>query len=101
MTCRSDRHDQNADVCYMQGLEQVDLLKVDVERAELAVLRGISDSDWPKIRQIVLEVHDIDGRLAEVKRLLTEHAGFHVTAVEQDRNLRGSTLFNIYAVRHR
>ena len=84
----------------MQELKKVDLLKVDVERAELAVLRGISDSDWPKIRQIVIEVHDIDGRLAEVKRLLTVDAGFQVTAVEQDRNLKGSTLYNIYATRH-
>ena len=70
-----------------------------MERAELAVLRGISASDWPKIRQVVLEVHDIDGRLTEVRRLLTEDAGFQVTAVEQDMNLRGSTLYNIYAVR--
>ncbi len=83
----------------MQELEQVNLLKVDVERAELAVLRGISDNDWPKIKQIIIEVHDIDERLAEVKRLLTQCAGFHVTAVEQDINLRGSTLYNIYAVR--
>lgn len=78
----------------------MDLLKIDVERAELAVLHGISDSDWPRIRQIVLEVHDIDGRLAEVKRLLSESAGFQVLAVEQDINLRGSTLYNIYAARH-
>ena len=31
---------------------QVDLLKVDVERAELDVLRGISSQDWPRIRQV-------------------------------------------------
>lgn len=33
------------------GVRVVDLLKVDVEGDELAVLRGISAGDWPKIRQ--------------------------------------------------
>ena len=33
------------------GLAAVDLLKVDVEGDELAVLRGINDEDWPKIHQ--------------------------------------------------
>lgn len=30
----------------------VDLLKVDVEGDELAILQGISADDWPKIRQV-------------------------------------------------
>lgn len=30
----------------------VDLLKVDVEGDELAVLHGIDDDDWLKIRQV-------------------------------------------------
>jgi FkbM family methyltransferase len=38
------------------GVETVDLLKVDVERAELEVLEGIEPGDWPSIRQIVCEV---------------------------------------------
>lgn len=33
------------------GLATVDLLKVDVEGDELAVLRGINDEDWLKIHQ--------------------------------------------------
>jgi hypothetical protein len=36
----------------------VDLLKVDVERAELQVLEGVAARDWPAIRQVVLEVRD-------------------------------------------
>ena len=86
-------------IMMLQELERVNLLKIDVERAELAVLHGVSACDWPKIRQVVLEVHDLDGRLAEVKQLLARHAGVQLTAVEQDTNLRGSTLYNIYAVR--
>ncbi|CAM9293383.1 unnamed protein product, partial [Ectocarpus sp. 12 AP-2014] len=62
---------------HQLGLPGVDLLKVDVEGDELAVLHGIDDDDWPKIRQIALEVHDIDGRLAATIRTLTsEPAAF-------------------------
>lgn len=34
------------------GLDFVNLLKVDVEGDELAVLRGIDEEDWPKIQQV-------------------------------------------------
>jgi FkbM family methyltransferase len=30
------------------GVEQIDLLKIDVEKAELDVMRGISDAGWPR-----------------------------------------------------
>jgi hypothetical protein len=75
----------------------VDLLKVDVERAELAVLAGIAPADWPRIRQVALEVHDAGGRLAAVRALL-EGAGFGVV-VSQDSALTGSNLYNVYAAR--
>jgi FkbM family methyltransferase len=58
---------------------RIDLVKVDVEGAELEVLRGIDDHDWPRIAAVVVEVHDVDGRLAEVERLLTRR-GFSCTA---------------------
>ena len=34
------------------SLKRVDLLKIDVEGAELDVLRGIDQKDWPTIRQV-------------------------------------------------
>lgn len=80
-----------------EGVERIDLLKIDVQKAEMDVLRGIDDEHWPRIRQIVMEVHDLDGRLAEVRRLL-EARGFRV-AVEQDGVLEGSILYNLFAVR--
>ncbi|MBW3570025.1 MAG: FkbM family methyltransferase [Gemmatimonadetes bacterium] len=80
-----------------EGVERIDLLKIDVQKAEMDVLRGIDDEHWPGIRQIVMEVHDLDGRLAEVERLL-EARGFRV-AVEQDGVLEGSILYNLFAVR--
>ena len=48
----------------------VDLLKIDVEGAELDVLCGLAEDDWPLIAHVVVEVHDVDGRLAAVVDLL-------------------------------
>jgi natural product biosynthesis luciferase-like monooxygenase protein/FkbM family methyltransferase len=52
-----------------EGIERIDLLKVDVEKSEREVMAGIADEDWPKIRQIVLEIHTRE-LLAELSALL-------------------------------
>ncbi|HLX09567.1 MAG TPA: amino acid adenylation domain-containing protein [Thermoanaerobaculia bacterium] len=79
------------------GVEHIDLLKVDVEKSELEVLAGIDEADWRRVRQVVVEVHDGDGRLARVAALLGGH-GFRV-ASEQDAALAGTGLATVYAVR--
>jgi hypothetical protein len=38
------------------------VLKVDVEGAELMVLKGIKDAHWPMIQQVVLEVESFEMR---------------------------------------
>jgi FkbM family methyltransferase len=53
--------------------ERVALLKIDVEGAELDVLRGVDARHWPLIDQVVLEVQDLDGRLDAIRGLLTGH----------------------------
>ena len=78
-------------------VERIDLLKIDVERSEADVLAGIEEGDWTKIRQIVLEVQDIDARLAEIVTVL-EQRGFTVT-VEQEDSLAETNLYNVYALR--
>jgi FkbM family methyltransferase len=65
-----------SDVIREQGVERIDLLKVDAEKSEGYILAGLRDEDWPKIRQVVLEVHD-DVLLAEVSGVLRRH-GFEV-----------------------
>jgi hypothetical protein len=45
-----------SEVIAEHGIERIDVLKIDVERSEVEVLEGIRDEDWPKIRQVVLEV---------------------------------------------
>lgn len=39
-----------------RGVERIDLLKVDVEGAEMDVFEGIEDEHWPLIRQLAVEV---------------------------------------------
>jgi 31-O-methyltransferase len=80
-----------------EGVERIDLLKIDVERSEKDVLEGIRPEHWPRIRQVVMEVYDDAGGLAEVRQLLTGN-GFQV-AVDQDPLLRGTTVYEVYAVR--
>ena len=86
-----------SDVIREQRVDRIDLLKVDVQKSELDVLHGIAEEDWRKIRQIVIEVHDIEGRLGAVQALLTR-AGYQVTA-EQERVLGDTCLYQVYAVR--
>ncbi|HEX4914745.1 MAG TPA: FkbM family methyltransferase, partial [Vicinamibacterales bacterium] len=84
-------------VIRQHRVEQIDLLKVDVEKSELEVLRGLADEDWPKVRQAIIEVHDEAGRLAELVSLL-EGRGF-ATIVEQETQLAGTNLYTVYATR--
>jgi FkbM family methyltransferase len=84
-------------VVEKHGIEQIDLVKIDVQKAELDVLRGIEDRHWPRIRQVVMEVHDLRGLKEQVVELLLSH-GFRVR-VEQDDLYEGTVIYNVYAVR--
>lgn len=76
---------------------EIGLLKIDVERAEMDVLCGIGDADWPRIRAVVAEVHDSAGRVARVQELLRSHG---LTArCRQDPSLSGTDLYEVYAAR--
>jgi FkbM family methyltransferase len=86
-----------SDVIAKHSLQRIDLLKLDVEKSELDILRGIADKDWPKIMQVVVEVYDSAGQRAVVERLLKKH-GFSVVVV-QDDCLRGSPVHMVYATR--
>lgn len=86
-----------SDVLRREDIPRVDLLKVDVERAELDVLAGIEDADWPRIRQVVLEVHDEDGRSASIAAALASR-GFAVTP-DAEPAMRGTSVGMLYATR--
>jgi FkbH-like protein/FkbM family methyltransferase len=87
-----------SDIIRDNRLQWIDLLKIDAEKCELEILRGIEDAHWPLIGQIVIEVHDATGAaVEEVKTILSRH-GFRC-AVEEEQFLTGSGLFNVYATR--
>ncbi len=94
ITCRVGTLSQ---VLRETGVDRIDLLKIDVEKSEHEVLAGIADADWPKIRQLVVEVHDQDGRQVDIRRLL-EQRGYLVEA-EQALMLRATNLYTLYARR--
>jgi FkbM family methyltransferase len=80
-----------------QSVEKVGLLKIDVEGAEHRVLSGIADHQWAAIQQVVIEVHDIDGRVQQVRDLLQRH-GLRAT-LDRDPALIGTDLMMIFATR--
>jgi FkbM family methyltransferase len=79
------------------GVATIDLLKIDVERAELDVLDGIAAQDWPRIRQLAIEVHDVEDRVRRVADLLRAR-GFE-PRIDQLSALRDTSLHMIYARR--
>jgi acyl carrier protein len=67
-----------------------------VEKSELDVLQGIAEEDWARIKQIIIEVHNKDGRLAVICEMLEKH-GYKLT-VEQGEALEKTGLYNVYGV---
>jgi len=98
------RHEVNcklttiAQVIHTYQLERIDLMKIDCEGAEWDTLMGIGDENWSKIKSFVIEVHDDNGRLDAVKKLLLDR-GFSRQVVEQEAGLENSKMYNLFALR--
>lgn len=83
---------------HEHGVERIDLLKIDAEKAEHEILLGIEPADWQRIRQVVVEVHDLDDRLAMITAQL--HAqGLTRIVVDQPPTLRHTNIHNVFAAR--
>jgi FkbM family methyltransferase len=87
-----------SEVIREHNVQQIDLLKVDVERSELDVFLGIEEQDWSKIKQIVVEVHNKDHRVEKITDLFKKH-GLSKITIEQEPIFKGSDIFNLYALR--
>ncbi|MER8062530.1 MULTISPECIES: FkbM family methyltransferase [unclassified Streptomyces] len=81
------------------GVDEIALLKIDVERAEQDVLDGIGEAGWSRVRRVVAEIHDTDGRLDSITRQLSARA-FEVE-VCQERLLAGTNVHMLLADRCR
>ncbi len=78
------------------GVDRIDLLKIDVEKSELHVLRGIDELDWPKIDQIVMETHG--EHITESVTSLLNAKGFKVNT-ERDEQFMNVNIATIFAIR--
>jgi FkbM family methyltransferase len=61
--------------------DRIDVLKIDVQRYEEQVLSGVGNA-WPRVRQVVVEVHDENGALKRIDCFLRD-LGFSTTARQQ------------------
>jgi FkbH-like protein/FkbM family methyltransferase len=87
-----------SDIIRDHKLSKIDLLKIDAEKSELEIINGIAEHDWPKIAQIVVEIHDFTGEaVRSIENLLTAK-GFHCAGA-QECLLKGTGLVNLYATR--
>ena len=76
-------------------LHRIDVMKIDVEGSELDVIQGIDDADWSKIRQFIIEVHDLENRINTLVSLFTLH-GFRTVVDQEEWALH--KLMNIYTL---
>lgn len=87
-----------SDIIRENRLDKINLLKIDAEKSEWEIVQGIEERDWPKIAQMVIEIHDpSSAAVKQIEDLLTRK-GFRCV-VAQETLLKQSGLFNLYATR--
>ena len=83
-----------------EGIDKIDILKVDVEGAELDVMKGMTAADWKMVQTFAVEVHDGDRirNLAGVREILVEN-GFTDIRQVQDPSCIDIKLYQLVATR--
>ncbi len=66
-----------SEVIAEHQLDRVDLLKIDTEGAEMGIIQSLTADDWSKIRQTIIEIHDV-ADVAPIEAILRQH-GFRLT----------------------
>ena len=84
-----------SDLIQSYSIKKIDLLKIDCEGNELKVLEGLDNNHWPIIKQLIIEVHNIDDRLNYIKKMLSEY-GFNIKIL-QEPSLKKTNLYNLFA----
>ena len=54
-----------------EKIQSIGLLKVDAELADWEILNGLKAEDWPRIRQVAMEVH-VESDVAPISNFLRE-----------------------------
>ena len=94
-------------ICQLRALSEViretevseiSLLKIDAEGSELEILSSISPQDWPKIRQIAMEVHGTKpDDVSKIRSILDQQKFKYV--MEEEKHFQTSGILNCYARR--
>ncbi len=87
-----------SNIIEQENITKIDLLKIDCEGAEWDVLMGIREEHWHLIKALVIEVHDLNGRLNAMKTLLQEK-GFVKQVAERESGLEQTPMYNLFALR--
>ena len=87
-----------SEIIRQNEIERIHLLKIDAEKSEADIIQGIEEAHWPLIDQLVIEVHDPTGEAVKQLEQLLIGKGYNC-AIEQEKLLENSGLFNIYATR--
>ena len=66
-----------SDVIDEHRLDCINLLKIDTESAEFDIVAGVRAEHWPRVRQVVMEVHSGEAQARNMADFL-ETAGFSV-----------------------
>lgn len=77
-------------------IEKIDLLRMDASGAELSILEGIKPEDWTKIRQVMIEVDEMNDRVKRITELLNRYH-FDVTSKKFLETEEEGATYNIYA----
>lgn len=56
-----------------EGIDRIDLLKIDVEGAEFVCLEGLEARHWPLVRQVIVEVHEGEQARDRMENILVRH----------------------------
>jgi FkbM family methyltransferase len=85
-------------IMQTHALERIDLLKIDAEYAEWDILSGIEEQHWSKIKQVVMELHDIEDRLQKTQSLLQQKGFRNINATQQEFQ-SNTNIYQLYASR--
>ena len=80
------------------NLSKIDLLKIDAQKSEIDILKGIDEKSWKMINQIIIEAHDCGDSFASIKLLLTYH-GFGYSIKNHPMH-KTSNVKMIYAIKN-
>lgn len=84
-----------SEIIKKYNVQKIDLLKIDAEKCEVEIINGVTENDWNKIKQVVIEVHDFDGNTHLVIENTLKEKGFHIV-VEQEDNFKQTGICNVY-----